>query len=103
MWFRNLLDSLKSGGSRTPAQQARHGAARRRPAARRLAIEALEDRCVPASLTVSDVSILEGNAGTRNALVTVSLSGSSNSPVSVDYSTANGTAFAGSDYQAVSG
>jgi large repetitive protein len=103
MWFRKLFDSLKSGGSRTPIQQARRGPPRRQPAACRLAIEALEDRCVPASLTVSDVSILEGNAGTRNALVTVTLTGSSNPTVSVVYSTANGTAVAGSDYQAVSG
>ncbi len=84
-------------------QMARHGPPRRRPAAGRLAIEALEDRCVPASLTVSDVSILEGNVGTTNALVTVRLSAPSSSPVTVNYSTANGTALAGSDYQAVSG
>jgi hypothetical protein len=52
---------------------------------------------------VSDISIIEGNAGVRNALVTVSLSGSISSGVSVAYSTSNGSATAGSDYQGVSG
>ena len=103
MWFRTLFDSLKSGGSRTPIRQARRSTARRRPAGCRLAVEALEDRCVPASLSISDFSIIEGNAGTRNALLTVSLTGSSKPTVSVNYSTAHGTAYSGSDYQATSG
>lgn len=51
MWFRTLFDSLKSGRSRTPVQHARRGPPRRRPAACQLAVEALEDRCVPCSLT----------------------------------------------------
>ena len=103
MWFRNMFDSLKPGSSRTPNRQARSGAARRRPAACRLAVETLEDRLVPASLAVSDVSLLEGNAGTTNAVVIVRLSAPSQQPVMVNYSTADGTASAGSDYQAVSG
>jgi hypothetical protein len=44
MWFRSTFDSLKRGISRPPPLQARHGAARRRPAARQLQLEALEDR-----------------------------------------------------------
>jgi hypothetical protein len=88
--------------SRTPNRQARRRA-RRRPAACRLAVEALEDRLVPATLTISDVTIIEGDAGTPNALVTVTLSAPTNPPVTVDYGTADGTALAGSDYQAVSG
>jgi hypothetical protein len=74
-----------------------------RTASPRLAVEALEDRCVPASLTISDASIVEGNAGTRNALLTVTLTGAGGPTVSVNYSTASGTARAGSDYQATSG
>ena len=58
---------------------------------------------MPASLSVSDVTLIEGNAGTQNAVVTVSLSAPSTKTVTVNYSTANGTASAGSDYQAVSG
>lgn len=103
MWFPTCFDSLKASAGRRPVQQARRRLTRLQPAACLLTVEALEDRCVPASLSVSDFSILEGNAGTRNALVTVSLSGASNPNVSVNYSTASGTALAGSDYQGVSG
>jgi hypothetical protein len=58
---------------------------------------------VPASLSVANATILEGNAGTQNAAVMVSLSAPSSQTVTVNYSTAGGTALAGSDYQAVSG
>lgn len=54
------------------------------------------------ALTVSDVSIAEGSGGTRYAVFTVSRAGGV-IPFSVGYSTANGTAIAGSDYGAVSG
>ena len=58
---------------------------------------------VPASLWISDVTVLEGDSGTQNAAVVVSLSEPSNKTVTVNYRTANGTAIAGSDYDAVSG
>jgi chitinase len=103
MSFLNQLQSLKARAFRAPVRQWRRSPSRRQSLAGRLAVETLEDRCVPASLSISDVSILEGNAGTRNAVVTVSLAGTSNPPVTVAYSTANGTALAGSDYRAVSG
>jgi hypothetical protein len=54
------------------------------------------------SITIGDVTITEGNTGTRAATFTVTLSAASSQPVTVAYATANGTA-AGSDYQAVSG
>jgi hypothetical protein len=95
MWIRNLFDCLKSRHSRTSVQ--------RPPAPCRLAVEALEDRAVPASLSVGDVTIVEGAAGTQNAAVEVRLSALSNKTVTVNYNTANGTALAGSDYDAVSG
>ena len=69
----------------------------------RLALEQLEDRCVPASLSISDVTVLEGDSGTRNAAVVVSLSEPRNKTVTVNYSTADGTAAEGSDYDRVSG
>ena len=53
--------------------------------------------------TVGDVKILEGNGGTRNASVTVTLSAPSPGGVSVSYATANGIASAPSDYTAKSG
>jgi uncharacterized repeat protein (TIGR01451 family) len=54
------------------------------------------------ALSIADVSQSEGNvAGTM--VFTVTLSGSTSLPVSVQYATANGTATAGSDYTATSG
>jgi len=50
----------------------------------------------PPTLSINDVTVSEG-AGTAN--FTVSLSNPSASPVTVDYSTADGTAVAGLDYR----
>src|SRR5207249_1084820 len=60
---------------------------------------------VPAvpSLSINDVTITEGNTGTRAMTFTVSLSAAFNQTVTVSYATADGTATAGSDYQAAGG
>lgn len=55
---------------------------------------------IPA-LSISDVTVTEGNSGTMNATFTVSLSLASTQTVTVDYATANGTAVAPADYQAI--
>jgi hypothetical protein len=58
----------------------------------------------PPSLSISDVTVSEGNTGTVNAVFTVSLSAPWNQTVTVHYSTADSTATtAGNDYQAKSG
>jgi hypothetical protein len=54
------------------------------------------------SLSIGDVTITEGNSGTKTATFTVSLSGTSTSAVTYNIATANGTATAGSDYVAAS-
>ncbi|HVR95257.1 MAG TPA: Calx-beta domain-containing protein [Thermoanaerobaculia bacterium] len=54
-------------------------------------------------LGIDNVELPEGNAGTTPFVFTVSLSASSASPVTVNFSTRNGTAEAGSDYIATSG
>ncbi len=54
-------------------------------------------------VSVADVSVTEGDSGTLNALFMVTLTPTSTQAVSVAYATSNGTAAAGSDYQAVSG
>ncbi|MEQ1860602.1 MAG: Calx-beta domain-containing protein [Chthoniobacteraceae bacterium] len=54
-------------------------------------------------LTVNDVTIVEGNAGTTQAIFTVSLDTASTHEISLAYATANGTATAGPDYVANSG
>jgi hypothetical protein len=51
-------------------------------------------------LSIGDVAILEGNAGTRSAVFTVRLRGARVHPVKVNVKTADGTARAGSDYDA---
>ena len=69
----------------------------------------------PVTVTISDsqfrpsmnmVSILratEGNSGTKNFVFPVTLSNASVQTITVNFATANGTAQAGSDYQATSG
>ncbi len=59
---------------------------------------------VPA-ITVSDMTIAEGNSGTVNAvfMLTLSAATANGQTVSLQYATANGSASAGSDYVAQSG
>jgi hypothetical protein len=99
MLYRALLDLL------TPRPNPRRSRrATLRPRTSRPAAETLEDRLTPAAmLTIGDATVLEGNDGTQNALVTVSLTEPHGNSVTVNYGTAAGTAVAGSDYTAVSG
>ena len=55
------------------------------------------------SLSVSDGSVVEGNAGTTSVTFTVQASGSLKGTATVSYATANGSAIAPSDYTAASG
>jgi chitinase len=60
------------------------------------------------SINIADVTISEGNSGTKNATFTVTLSAAATSAVTVNYATRNGTATAGTasnggDYTAGSG
>ncbi len=65
----------------------------------------VNDDAPPPSITISDVSVAEGNSGTTNADFVVSLSNapSTGQSVTVNFASANGTATAGSDYVANSG
>jgi hypothetical protein len=54
-----------------------------------------------ASLSVSNVGLPEGNSGTTAFTFTIRLSAVTTFPVTVQYSTANGTALAGEDYSAI--
>ncbi|RPI47391.1 MAG: hypothetical protein EHM55_26630 [Acidobacteria bacterium] len=56
-----------------------------------------------ADLTVGDSSVVEGNGGTQSVEVVVALSTAATAPVSVDYTTRDGTAVAGADYHATRG
>jgi hypothetical protein len=55
------------------------------------------------ALTIDDAQVNEGDSGRTPVQVIVSLSTASAKPVTVDYATADGSATAGVDYDAVSG
>jgi predicted outer membrane repeat protein len=55
------------------------------------------------TLSVNNVSLNEGNRGSKTAVFTVRLAESSQQRISVDYATANGTATAGRDYTTTRG
>jgi chitinase len=63
----------------------------------------IDDNDALPTVAVGDVSVLEGDVGTRVATFTVTLSAPSGKPISVDYATADGTAAAGTDYVGTSG
>jgi hypothetical protein len=58
---------------------------------------------VPLTVSVASTTVFEGNGASSNAQFDVALSRTSSQTVTVAYSTADGTAIAGADYQAVSG
>jgi len=55
------------------------------------------------TISIADTTVAEGNTGSSNATFTVTLSKPSTTPVTVGYSTSNGTATAGADYTAAAG
>jgi uncharacterized repeat protein (TIGR01451 family) len=57
----------------------------------------------PLTMVVDDTRVIEGDAGSTNALFTVRLSGPTNQPITVGFATSNGTASAGIDYMATNG
>jgi CSLREA domain-containing protein len=73
------------------------------PSAGTSATLTITDNETPPSFSVNDVIVSEPQSGTSNATFTVTLSGASQAPVSVNYSTADGTASAPTDYLAASG
>ncbi len=56
---------------------------------------------LPPTLSIDDVQVTEGDAGTTVAQFAVTRSGDTSQSVSVDVATADGTATAGSDYVAI--
>jgi hypothetical protein len=54
-------------------------------------------------INISDVAVVEGDSGTVDAILDVTLSATSAQTVTVDFFTSNGSAAAGSDYQSNSG
>jgi len=67
------------------------------------AAESVEFTTAVAQVSVDDVAVAEGDAGTVDAAFTITLSATSGPPVSLSYETSNGTAEAGADYTAAGG
>lgn len=97
MWFRNLFDYLAPTLSRAPVGRARRVASRRRPAATRLQLEALEDRCLlsfspavsyPVGLSPEAVVTADFNGDGRLDLAVANLSSNT---VSILLGNADGT------------
>jgi len=63
----------------------------------------LQNQAALPSLTINDVTLTEADAGTQEALFTVTLSEPTNETVTFIYSTADGTATSGQDYEDTSG
>ena len=55
------------------------------------------------ALSVSNVTVTEGNSGSVHAQFTVTLNAASSQTVTVNYATANSTATLGSDYTSANG
>ena len=55
------------------------------------------------TISIDNVALREGKSGTSNAIFTLTLSAASDQPVTVNYTTVDGTATAASDYTATSG
>jgi subtilisin family serine protease len=55
------------------------------------------------SVAINDITLVEGNAGTSQAIFTLTRVGSTAAALSVSFATSDGTATAGSDYVAASG
>jgi hypothetical protein len=66
-------------------------------------IGTITDNDATPSLSIADVSITEGNTGSQNLTFTVTLSVASGRNVNFNYFTANGTAYAGIDFNNASG
>ena len=70
--------------------------------AARVITPGLPNGCVGPGIFISDAMVIEGGTGTTiNASFAITLSATSDTQVTVNYMTSNGTATAGSDYNAI--
>jgi len=58
---------------------------------------------LPPTITVQDLTLVEGDSGSREATFTLALDATSDKEITIDYSTVDGTAIAGDDYEAIAG
>jgi large repetitive protein len=85
-----------------PRRAPKVSAPRKSSPSRKIRVEPLEDRSVPAALlSINDVSMAEGNNGQKDFTFTVTLSEASAQTVTVEYSTTDGTAHSNGDFQRI--
>ena len=58
---------------------------------------------LPPAISINDIIVTEGDSGTKNATFTVTRTGTATNTITIDYTTTDGTAIAGSDYTPTSG
>ncbi len=92
-WVRRLGGVFRSWLAGKPARPAPW---------RRVMMDGLESREF-LSVAINDISVVEGNSGATQAVFTISMDSLSITPIAVHYVTVDGTAKAGTDYQAVGG
>jgi Calx-beta domain-containing protein len=68
-----------------------------------LGVGTIENDDVAPTVSISDASVVEGDAGTKTATFDVTLSTASGTAASVSWATANGSALAGADYETNTG
>ncbi|TDO15140.1 aryl-phospho-beta-D-glucosidase BglC (GH1 family) [Mycobacterium sp. BK086] len=95
--------AVAAGQSTTFGYQASPGALASAPTNLKVNGVAVSTPPTTPSISISDTSVAEGNSGSGNATFTVTLSKAATTPVTVGYSTANGTATAGADYTSTTG
>jgi hypothetical protein len=66
-------------------------------------VATITDDDPPPNVVINNVTVTEGNTGTRTATFTLTLSRASGKTISVEFVTANGTASSPSDYTSRSG
>ena len=95
--------AVAAGQSTTFGYQATPGALASAPTNLKVNGVAVSTPPTTPSISIADTTVTEGNSGTSNATFTVTLSKAATTPVTVTYSTANGTATAGTDFTSATG
>ncbi|WP_445167946.1 Calx-beta domain-containing protein [Mycolicibacterium sp. Dal123E01] len=95
--------TVAAGQSTTFGYQATPGATASTPTNLKVNGVSVSTPPTTPSISIADATVAEGNTGTSNATFTVTLSKAATTPVTVGYSTANGTATAGADFTSTTG
>src|SRR5262245_22809119 len=102
MLSQSWLRGVRTWFSRSLRSRTSPRTALRRPRRQKnLQAECVESRCLLSALSISDAAVVEGDAGTTNAVFTITLSAPDTQTVSVTAITSDDTAIGGVDYTPV--